>query len=314
MGFLRHVEDTEPVTFLQRVFIPLLERLVAAVNSEARENILNADAGPTVRSRDWAIAFTDMQNFTSLMETFGQDGFTAINEYFRHSAAVVAEHGGDIFEHTGDGFIVTLAGEGKERRAFSAGVRIIQALERITETEEWRHLLPHPAWRDGTLRRIRTRIGIHKGVVTTGRIGNERVCRYGMIGEAANIASRLESANKQFGTWLLVTEDIAAHAPEELRPQTRRIDRVVVVGTKTPVSIFTYDFEPPARYAEFRQAFDAGVDRYVDGNWEAARDRLEAARTLWPEDPACAALLKRLEQLGTVAPADWPGAFKMAQK
>jgi adenylate cyclase len=314
LGFLRHVEDTEPVTFLQRVFIPLLERLVAAVNSEARENILSADAGPVVRSRDWAIAFTDIQNYTALMETLGQDGFTAINEYFRHCAAVVAEHGGDIFEHTGDGFIVTLPGDGKERRAFDMGVRIIQSLERITATEEWRALLSHPAWAQGTLRHIRTRIGIHKGLVTTGRIGNERVCRYGMIGEAANIASRLESANKQFGTWLLVTEDIAAHAPEELRPHTRRIDRVIVVGTKTPVSLFTYDFAPPARYAEFRQAFDAGVDRYVAGDWAAARERLEASRALWPEDPAGAALLRRLEQVGPAAPADWPGAFKMAQK
>jgi len=314
LHFLRSVQNTEPVTFLKRVFIPLLERLVAAVNVEARESILRADAAPLSRPRDWAIAFTDIQGFTTLMETLGQDGFTAINEYFRHCAAVIAEHGGDIFEHTGDGFIVTLSGEGKEGRAFAMAVKLVEEIERVTATEAWAKLLTHPAWANPELRHIRTRIGLHTGTLTTGRIGTERCCRYGMIGEAANIAARLESANKQFGTWVLATEEIARQAPEELKPRIRRVDRVVVVGTHEPVTLFTYDFSPPAAYAAFRAAFDAGLERYRSGDWRAAVARLDEAHRLWPEDGTTTSLLARIAQLGPEAPPDWSGARKLAQK
>lgn len=314
LRFLRQIEASEPVTFLQRAFIPLVERLVAAVNSETRESILSADGGPAARSHDWTVALTDIQGFTTLMETLGQDGFTAINAYFRHCAGVVAEHGGDIFEHTGDGFIITVEGEGKEGRAFAMGVRVVKELERITASEQWRSLLSVPAWTEGPLRHIRTRIGIHSGVVTTGRLGTDRICRYGLIGEAANVAARLESANKQFGTWLLATETVAARAPEELREHTRHIDRVIVLGTKTPVSLYTYDFAPPKSYAEFRAQFDVGMAAYLSGDWAAAKEKLSRAQELWREDGVCAALLQRLAELGPAAPAQWPGAFKMGKK
>ncbi len=314
LHFLRSVQDTEPVTFLRRVFIPLLERLVAAVNVEARESILRSDAAPLSRSRDWAIAFTDIQNYTTLMETLGPDGFTAINEYFGHCAGVIAAHQGDIFEHTGDGFIVTLAGEGKEARAFAMAVRIIEELERITATEAWAKLLAHPAWASAELRHVRTRIGIHAGTVTTGRIGTERCCRYGMIGEAANVAARLESLNKQLHTWLLVTDDIAAHAPADLRGRTRRVDRVVVVGAHAPVTLHTYDFSPPADYAGFRKAFDAGLAAYLAGSWREAAGLLDEAAQRWPGDGPTAALRERLGRLGPDAPPGWSGALQLTQK
>lgn len=316
LQFLSSIRDAEPVTFLQRVFIPLVERLMAAVNVEARDSILNADeaAGPQTHAREWAVALTDMQGFTHLMETLGTDGFTAINAYFRQCAAVVARHGGDLFEHTGDGFIVTLGGQGKETRAFAMAVELVLEMEKTVATDEWRRLLAHPAWADGPLRFVRTRIGLHTGTVTTGRIGNDRIYRYGLIGEAANVASRLESANKQFGTWLLATGEVARHAPEALVPRTRRIDRVQVVGTQRPVELFTYDFSPPAAYGAFRRAFDAGVERYLAGDWPTASARFAEALKHWPEDSVTQALVARLAKLGPAAPDHWHGAFKLAQK
>jgi adenylate cyclase len=148
-----------------------------------------------------AILFADLRRFTSLSETLlPYDVIDLLNRYFRRMGTAIENNGGTINNYMGDG-LMALFGMNDSRwaaeRAVRAGLDMIEALETLNPYVE---ALYH--------RKLEIGIGIHYGGVVIGEVGAMDNRRQTAIGDAVNFASRIESANKEVGSNLLVSEEV----------------------------------------------------------------------------------------------------------
>lgn len=167
-----------------------------------------------------AILFADLRGFTSLSEKLlPYDVIYLLNRYFQHMGEVIDRHDGIINNYMGDGLMALFGLENPERateQAVSAGIEMIKAIEKINPHFE---LLYRQTLKIG--------IGIHSGGVVIGEVGAIDNRRLTAIGDAVNLASRIESANKELGTTLLISEV----AYEEIRDRVQ-VNRCVKVKLK----------------------------------------------------------------------------------
>jgi len=166
------------------------------INSQIRGKVMPELPG---REKSIAILFADIRGFTSLSEQLlPYDIIYILNRYFRRVGEVVQRHGGQINNYMGDGFMA-LFGVNNSRdaadRAVRAGLEILEAVDRLNPHIET--LYHH---------RLKIGIGIHYGCVVIGEVGTTDNPTLTAIGDAVNLASRIESANKELGTTMLISE------------------------------------------------------------------------------------------------------------
>jgi adenylate cyclase len=149
------------------------------------------------------VVFTDIRGFTSLSagkpptEVLGW-----LNQYMTAMDEVIREHGGLLNKFIGDGLMILFGlplSQGQQadaRRALRASLRMLERVE----------LLNRQNAGDPTIPQLRIGIGLHTGSLTAGSIGSINRQEYSVIGETVNLASRLESLNKQCGTEILMSE------------------------------------------------------------------------------------------------------------
>ncbi|MGA1194028.1 MAG: CHASE2 domain-containing protein [Kiritimatiellia bacterium] len=181
--------------------------------------------------RELTIFFSDLQGFSAISEKLGPEALTALlNDYLTDMSDIIMEEGGTVDKYEGDAIVafwnapVTQADHAA--RACRAALRCQRKLaERRREFEE----------RAGV--ELYMRIGLHTGEVVVGNMGSHQRFNYTVLGDAANLASRLEGANKQFGTYLMISDAVWRKAqPDGFI--AREIGMIQVVGRKTPVQVF----------------------------------------------------------------------------
>lgn len=198
-------------------------RLHAAVSAYASPEVAHSAAengvtqAPGTRVRA-AILFTDIRDFTRYSETVAPETvFARLNAYFETSAAAVAAEGGRVIQLTGDGMLALFP---RDERS-SEVTRAVRAASRIVSS-------------NGD---FRTRAGIHSGDVVVGGVGSGNKMEYTALGDAVNVAARLEALNKDCGTSLLLSEEACALLDEGM--ESKLVGSFTLKGKKEPRKVFT---------------------------------------------------------------------------
>ncbi|RIX80609.1 adenylate/guanylate cyclase domain-containing protein [Acidovorax cavernicola] len=174
---------------------------------------------PNGSSRQVTVMFTDVEGFTSISESIPADVLVRqLTEYFNLATGVFARHGGVIDKFIGDGIMVLWGAPADVEDAEYKACRA--ALELHAEMHELNR-----QWAEQGLPEFRTHIGIHTGVVVAGVLGSNDRLSYTAFGDVVNVASRIEGANRQLGTRMLISE--VTFAALKGRLATRRIEELV---------------------------------------------------------------------------------------
>ncbi len=188
------------------------------------------DTGHGGERRVLTICFTDISGFTAIAEQLQPEELVAVlSEYFDELAIEIQASGGTVDKYIGDGVLAFWGAP--EHRADHARCACAAALgmqSRIEGFNARNAVMGHAPFR--------TRIGVHTGEVIVGVKGNQARLNYTVMGDAVNVASRVEQLNKDFGTTILITEDTYRAAGGDLR--VREIDRVNIRGRGQPVLLY----------------------------------------------------------------------------
>jgi adenylate cyclase len=196
------------------------------------ERMMTSNKPPTLggEMRNVSVFFSDVAGFTSISEKLAPADLVALmNEYLSAMTDVIQEHGGFVDKYIGDAIVAIFGAPLDDPDHASNAVRAaLRCRERLGELN--RHL---PALQQ---RDMAQRIGLNSGDALVGNIGSRQRFNYTVMGDTVNLASRLEGANKYFGTSILVSE--TTYNLARTTCAWREIDLIRVVGRAEPVRIY----------------------------------------------------------------------------
>ncbi|HZC97312.1 MAG TPA: adenylate/guanylate cyclase domain-containing protein [Bradyrhizobium sp.] len=261
--------------------------------------------------RVMTVLFCDMEGFTRLSEGMTPQGLVKVmNHYLSTMSGPIRSHRGIIDKYIGDA-IMAYWGPPFTEDGEQAQLACLAAIDMVNRGAALRTELPE-------LLGVRTvpsdcdvRIGVATGEVLVGSIGSEFMMSYTVMGDAVNLASRLEGANKIYGSHALVSGPTVAAAGDEIA--FREVDRLIVVGQTHPEAVFDIivrkDELTPAQLS-LLERYAEGLAAYRARRWDDARQAFSAALEAVPGDGPSMALLERIEAFQINPPADdWDGSW-----
>jgi class 3 adenylate cyclase len=256
------------------------------------------------------IFFTDIGNFTNLSEILSpEEVVNYLNDYFQGMCAAILEYDGTINRFQGDAILAfwgaPIAQDNHALLACQAALRCREFLKHLEEK-----------WVAGGLPPRTYRFGINTGEVVVGNVGSSSRFEYMAVGEDVSLASRLEGANKHYGTQILISERTYSLIKDALI--AREIDIIRVVGNSKPVKIYELVAEKGKsneKTARQLEHFEAGVCAYRVRQWEKAISCFIQVLQLTPEDNPAKIYIKRcIEYQQVEPPHNWEGIHELTVK
>ncbi|UQR67651.1 HAMP domain-containing protein [Bradyrhizobium sp. C-145] len=266
--------------------------------------------------RVMTIMFCDMSGFTSMSEGVTPRGLVKVmNHYFTVMSGPIRSNRGIIDKYIGDAIMCYWGPPfiEEDEQAMLAGLAAIEMADQVPALQKQ---LPDLLGIRAMPAPCDLRIGIATGEVLTGSIGSDLMMSFTVMGDAVNLASRLEAANKAYGTRVLVSQATADAIGSQL--ELREIDRVAVAGQRAPQAVFEVMGKAGAltdAQARLRTHYAEGLAAYRAGHFDDARAAFNAALEAVPGDGPSRTLLGRIAQF-EVNPPDvgWDGAWRLEQK
>jgi adenylate cyclase len=261
--------------------------------------------------------FTDVRGFTSISEHYGKDvqGLTSImNRYMTAMTRTILETGGTLDKYIGDAQMAFWNAPLDETKhckdAVKAGLEMLGSLDAFNASIREEGVPPFGMG-----------IGINTGVVVVGNMGSEQRFDYTCLGDAVNLASRLEGQSKNYGVLMVLGPITAERLGNEYF--TLELDCIAVKGKKEGVNIFTVFYNPKdedelKEWQHKREVHDLMLEYYRKQQWDKAIALISEVLTgsfnkgmdhyyeLW---------LERIEEMRAAnLPADWDGVFRATSK
>ena len=254
--------------------------------------------------RELSIFFSDLQGFTSLSEGLSPEDLTALlNEYLSAMTDIIQDEGGTIDKFEGDAIIAFWNAPLDQP---DHGLRAVRAALRCQATLA----AMRPGLRERVGKDLHKRIGINSGPAVVGNMGSRTRFDYTMLGDAVNLAARLEGINKQFGTYTMISASTLALLGGEF--PARELSRVAVVGRKEPVAVYE-----PMQVDEY-QARRATLERFAEGLAGYYRGEFDPAEAVFQsiaaEDAPAARYADRCRELKSAPPEQRDGVWVMTSK
>jgi adenylate cyclase len=262
------------------------------------------------------VFFSDIEGFTTIGENLTPGGLVSvINQYFTVMSEPITINGGIIDKYIGDAIMAFWAPpfvpeQEQATRACAA------ALEQIDLLPGFERSLPDLIGVRKNIPRIHIRIGIATGDVVIGNIGSEKFKGYTVMGDAVNLGSRLESAGKQYGVRVLISEATFKMAADAI--EARELDSMRVTGKTEPVRVYELLGRRraiDANRAALRDRFQEGLAHYRGRRWERAAELFQQCLTIDPGDVPSQLFAERVEYFRQEPPpASWDGVWTLTHK
>jgi adenylate cyclase len=266
--------------------------------------------------RVMTIMFCDMKGFTAMSEGMTPQGLVKIvNCYLSTMSEPIRGNRGIIDKYIGDA-IMAYWGPPFIEDTDQARLACAAAVDMAERVPALRRQLPELLGMRAIPVECDIRIGVATGEVLTGSIGSEFMMSFTVMGDAVNLASRLEGANKVYGTRVLVAQDTAAALGPAF--ELREIDRLTVVGQSVAQTIFEVmarsgELTPSQR--QLRTRYAEALAAYRASRWDEAKAAFNSALEIVPGDGPSLAMLARIDQFIANPPAvDWEGSWQMEHK
>lgn len=277
------------------------------------ENRMVADRG---ERQVMTVFFSDLEGFTRLAEGLTPEATVRfLNRYFTMMGEVVRDHEGIIDKFIGDS-VMAFWGPPFTDPAEHARRACVAALGQMRRMAEFRAGLPELFGVKHGLPEVNVRMGLASGEVTVGNIGSETSRGYTVIGDTVNLASRLEQANKFYGTRILANETTRRLAGDVLA--WREIDSLRVMGKLEPVRVYELiglAAELDDSTAEAVQAYEQGLAHYRAQAWDAAEAAFRDCLARVADDRPSRVMLERIAAFRQTPPdTDWDGSWTAASK
>jgi len=260
--------------------------------------------------KELSVIFSDIAGFTSISEQMDPEKLVdLLNRYLSAMTEIILRHRGNVNKYLGDGIMAIFGAPRGEPN--HASLACFAALDSQAELAGLRE-----QWKAEGRPEIHARIGINSGQLVVGNMGSQARMEYTAMGDAVNLASRLEGANKFYDTSILLgprTYELAAGDIE-----AREIDRLRVKGKQEPVVVFELLARkgnlPDARRPAI-EAYRTGLDAYKRRDFKTAVTQFEAALALDPQDgPARVYMGRAKEYLIAPPPEEWDGVYELTSK
>ena len=262
-------------------------------------------------SQEVSVLFSDIRGFTTLSEKLGpRDTVSMLNDYFSVMVDEITLQNGILDKYIGDAIMAIFGAPfSSDRDADNSVNAAIQMMKKLS--------LFNAKRLEKGFHKIDIGVGISSGDVILGNIGSEKRMDYTVIGDTVNLASRLEGANKHYGTKILINE--ATNDALQDNYQVREIDRLRVKGKSEPAVIFEIlDYHDDNSFPNRDDCLDLyahGIQAYQQRNWTDALDFFQQAITANSNDSVSKMYIKRCTHFLAHSPkSDWDGVWTMTEK
>lgn len=278
-GLMRSQAQLQSMIVATQRFVP-----VAFLDLLGRRDVREVVPGEGVE-REMTVLFCDIRGFTTLTERLGpRESFAFVNDFLAHLEPCVQREGGFVDKYIGDAIMALFPRRPED--GMRAALAMHASLRRFNAERAERGEAP-----------VAVGIGLNTGPCILGTVGGPTRMDGTVISDAVNLAARLESLTKAYGTTIILSASTRA-ALEGDHP-LRELGTVVVKGKTEPVAIFEALDALPAPVRARREAtaapFAAGLAAAREGRWEEAQARFTQCRSEDPDDPAVQRHLVRCE-------------------
>jgi adenylate cyclase len=262
--------------------------------------------------KEITVFFSDIKGFSSFSEKLGTPErlIALINEYLGAMSDVVLERGGYISKYEGDAIMAFWGAPSDDPDHARTCIECVWAMN-----QRLKELNADLATRD--MPNLFTRFGINTGPVTVGNVGSVRKKSYTAMGDSVNLGSRLEGANKEYGTAIMMSE-FTYEKVKGVYP-VRELDMLRVVGKEQPVRVYELlglaEADVPDKKRQAVERYLNGLACYRSRKWDEAAGFFQQALAIDPDDGPSQAYLERCRDFKqSPPPENWDGVYVMKTK
>ena len=258
-----------------------------------------------------SILFSDVAGFTSISEKLTPTELVhLLNDYLTAMTDIIMKYDGIIDKYEGDAIMAEFGAPLQDDlHAHKACYAAIEMQEKLVEMRV--------KWKKEGRPEMRARAGINSGQVVLGNMGSESVFDYTVMGDNVNLASRLEGANKEYGSYIMISEWTQELVKDDII--TRELDLIRVKGKEKGVKVFEVIARTSvgitATKKKSLENYNLGLAAYRQQRWDEAIVYFKSALNSVPDDETSKVYIERCEEFKkSPPPENWDGVFTMTTK
>jgi adenylate cyclase len=261
--------------------------------------------------KECTVFFSDVAGFTTISEQLTPEALVhLLNEYLTAMTNIVLKYDGMLDKYEGDAVMAVFGAPVPHPddpvKACLASLEMQEVLAQMREK-----------WRREGKPELRARIGLNTGPMVVGNMGSETRFNYTVMGDSVNLGSRLEGANKNYGTYIMMGELTYEKVKDAML--TRQLDLLRVKGKTEPVKVYELLAKKedglPANKTQAIESYNVGLENYFLQKWEIAISYFQKALEVDSTDEPSKVYIKRCKEFMKEPPgSDWDGVYTLTTK